>query len=241
MPTISVIIPAYNHGKELPGCLNSVFSQTFKNLEVLVVNDGSTDITEEILKKYRARKECSANFQIISQANQGAPMARNNGFKKSHGEYVIFLDADIKLKKDALEIMLNTLNDHPNASYTYSAFKFGLKKFPLFPFDAVKLRQCNYIHTSALIRREHFPKNGFDPSLKKFQDWDLWLTMLKEGHTGIWIPKILFTLKPRKKGMSEWIPSFLYKINWKKFGIRIKSIDNYEKWREIVWEKHGIR
>ncbi len=255
-PKISIIIPTYNHGKEIAKCLDSVFAQTLIStfnkvglrgiFEIIIVNDGSTDKTEEILKNYcRDALQCVSTadadkIKIINQKNQGAPMARNNGFKESKGEYVIFLDADIELRKDALEKMLDTLGNNPTCAYVYSDFKFGFKKFKLFPFDGKKLRGNNYIHTSALIRREAFPEKGFDQTLKKFQDWDLWLTMLENGYTGVWIPEVLFTAKPRKNGMSEWLPKCMYRIPWAKFGIKIKAIEKYEKWREVVMKKHGL-
>lgn len=237
---ISIIIPTYNHGKEIVKCLDSVFAQTFQGIEIIIVNDGSTDGTEEILKQYLNKQEIFL-IKIINQSNQGAPAARNNGFKESKGEYVIFLDADIELRKDALEVMLKTLENNSNAAYAYSSFKFGIKKFILFPFNGEKLRERNYIHTSALIRRECFPKNGFDILLKKFQDWDLWLTMLENGYSGVWIPERLLTVKVRKQGISEWLPKFMYKIPWKKFGIKIKAIEKYEYWKKVVKEKHKIK
>lgn len=239
-PTISIIIPVYNHSKELPKCLDSIFSQSFQDFEVVIVNDGSTDGIERVLGDYMD-KHIAKNIKIINQSNQGAPAARNNGFKESNGRFILFSDADIEWGKDALEKMLKALEDNPRFSYAYSNFKFGLKSFYLFPFDEEKLKKMNYIHTSALIRRQHFPEKGFDPSLKKFQDWDLWLTMLEEGYKGVWINEVLFTLKPRRNGMSEWLPRFMYKINWKKFGIRIKAIEKYNYWRDIVREKHKLR
>ncbi len=95
-----------------------------------------------------------------------------------------------------------------------------------------------YIHTTALIRREHFP--GFDEKIKKFQDWDLWLTMLEQGHEGIWLPEVLFKVYTQKDGLSSWLPKFFYRIPWKKLGIRIKAIEKYEKAREIIKKKHQL-
>jgi len=113
--------------------------------------------------------------------------------------------------------------------------------------DNDRLKKMNYIHTTALIKRSAFPKEGFDLSLKKFQDWDLWLTMLEAGHSGMWIDEFLFKVKPRKKRIkgkflqeSEWLPSFMYKIPWRKFGIKIGAIEKYEYWRRVIMEKHKL-
>ncbi|MFH0854690.1 MAG: glycosyltransferase family 2 protein [bacterium] len=281
-PKISIIIPSYNHGKELLKCLNSIFTQTFRDFEVIVVNDGSTDGTDDILKNYK-NKEISClcgEIKVIIQQNQGAPVARNNGFKISKGAYLLFCDADAVLRKDALEKMVEVLDNiyippvdsksmnmeiNRNSvdllpskrgcgdvwgckiGYVYANHKFGKKIFKLFPFDEKKIKENNYIHTMALIRREAFPKDGFDPNLKKFQDWDLWLTMLENGYKGVWLDEFLFTCKPREKKekgnflpKSSWLPGFMYKIPWKKFGIKIKAIEDYKYWRDVVRIKHGL-
>ena len=194
---ISVIIPAYNAAETIQQCLNSVFNQTYKHLEVIVINDGSTDDLALALTN------CQRKLTLFDQANKGAPAARNFGFKMSHGEFVIFVDADIVLKPQTLQKMLGALERDPGAAFAYSSFKWGWKKFKLWPFDYEKLRQMPYIHTTSLIRRQAF--TGFDESLKKFQDWDLFLTMAEKGGRGIFIGEVLFKVK--KGGtMSQWLP-----------------------------------
>ena len=233
LPKISIIIPAYQHSKELPDCLESLFAQTLKSFEIIVVNDGSTDNTSEVLELYKNR-----GVQIIKQENSGANAARNRGFDESSGDFVIFCDADIIMRQDCLEKMFQALQENKNASYAYSSFKFGFKIFKLWPFDGDKLKQMPYIHTSSLIRREHF--SCFDEAIRRLQDWDLWLTMLEQGHPGVWIPEVLFYVEPRKAGMNEWIPSFLYKIPWPISGFTPKSIEKYRSAEEIIKEKHNL-
>ncbi|MFA7662314.1 MAG: glycosyltransferase family A protein [Patescibacteria group bacterium] len=228
MLKVSFIIPTYNNQKTIEKCLKSIFEQSFNDYEIIVVNDGSTDKTREILKKYRAK------LKIIDQPNQGAPAARNRGFKVSTGEYIFFCDADILLVKNALEKMVSALDNYPQASYVYSSFHFGWKKFKLNPFDPEKLKQLNYISANSLIRRRDFP--GWDESLKKFQDWDLWLTMLEKGRSGIWIPEMLFKVQTKDSKISSWLPSFVYKIPW----LKLKRVKEYEVGREVVLKKHGL-
>jgi len=165
---ISVIIPVYNNYKTLGPCLSSVVRQTWQDIEVIVVDDGS--LYSEKIRKIVAK---FPNVKLIRQSNKGAPAARNKGFTESKGEYLLFLDADIILQEKALEKMIKKLSSS-EASFCYSAFRLGWKKYKLVEYDYEKLKQFNYIHTSALIKRQFFP--GFDESLKKFQDWDLWLT-----------------------------------------------------------------
>ncbi|MFA6228138.1 MAG: glycosyltransferase family A protein [Patescibacteria group bacterium] len=227
MPQISVIIPAYNAAKTISRCLNSIFNQTLKDYEIIVVNDGSTD---DLLL---ALTTCSHRLTILNQENKGAPAARNYGFSQSSGSEVIFVDADVILRPQALEKMHLALKTVSEASFAYSQFRWGWKKFKLWPFAAEKLKQQPYIHTCSLIRREKFP--GFDETLKKFQDWDLFLTMAECGDRGVFIPEVLFKVSTGGT-MSQWLPSFAYKLPW----LKLKTKDKYEKWKKIVQEKHSI-
>ncbi|MFH2063246.1 MAG: glycosyltransferase family A protein [bacterium] len=232
-PTISVIIPAYQHARELPACLQSIFAQTRQDFEVIVVNDGSTDGTEEILGPYMER------IDYVSQENRGGNAARNRGFERSRGRLVLFCDADIVMRPDCLERMAKTLADNPEASYAYCSFRYGWKKFRFWPFDADRLRQLNYIHTTSLIRREHFP--GFDESVRRLQDWDLWLTMLERGHRGVWIPEYLFRAIPHKGGISTWLPGIVYRLPWRRFGLRLGPVEKFQAAERIIKKKHGLK
>lgn len=222
-PKISIIIPVFNHAKALAQCLQSIKNQTLQDFEIIIVNDGSTDITHE--KLIEMINDQRSMVKCIYQPNQGAPIARNNGFKESTGQYVIFCDADVIMKPNMLAKMAKVLDINPNISYVYSSFKFGWKKFKLWSFDAERLRQMPYIHTTSLIRREHFP--GFNPTLKKLQDWELWLTMLDQNHIGQWIDEILFTVKTGGT-MSKWLPSFMVKL-----GIG-KTAQEYHQALEVI-------
>ncbi len=232
-----MIIPAYNAGKTIEWCLHFIFEQSYQNFEVIVVNDGSNDSTREKLEK--AKRALGDRIRILHQQNRGAPAARNRGAKEAKGEYLIFCDADIVMQEDCLKKMVHALEEHTDASYAYSSFKFGWKKFKLWPFDAARLRRMPYIHTTSLIRAEHFPKTGWDESVKRLQDWDLWLTMLEHGHTGVWIPAVLFTVVNTKGTMSRWMPAFCYKIpKW--LGIRLASVTRYNEAVARIKQKHGL-
>jgi len=231
-PEISVIIPTYQHAREIGLCLKSILAQTFGDFEIIVVNDGSTDDTIETLKPFMGR------IKLINQENRGGNAARNRGFREAKGRFLLFCDADIIMRPDFLEQMLSSLGEHPKASYAYSSFRFGWKAFKLWPFDGEKLKQMNYVHTTSLIRREHFP--GFDEKVRRLQDWDLWLTMLEQGHTGVWIPKFLFRCLPHKGGISTWVPGFFYRLPWKKIGIRIANVEKYLEAERLMRQKHRL-
>ncbi len=202
--------------------------------EVIVVNDGSTDDTFQRLKPYQGR------LTLIDQTNQGGNAARNNGFAASTGDLVLFCDADAILSPEMLATLEQALQMHPEASYAYSGFRFGWKSFRSFVFDAERLRLMNFIHTSALIRRHHFP--GFDPTVRRFQDWDVWLTMLAAGHTGTFVDAELFRVveAPNRRGISQWRPSVFYRIPWHWFGWMLPSVRRYNEARAAILKKHGL-
>ncbi len=222
---ISVVIPVYNQAKIIPACLKSVFNQTYKDLEVIVVNDGSTDNLRQVLRAWETR------IKLINQSNQGAPAARNTGFKQATGKYVIFCDADIVMQPDMLKEMRQVLEMKPAFAYVYCSFKMGFKKFKLFPFDENRLRRMPYIHTTSLMRSKVFP--GFDESLHKFQDWDLWLTLLEQGHKGVWLDKVLFSIKAQGS-MSKWLPKFMYNLPC------LKTVRQYKQAKKIIQTKHQL-
>lgn len=232
---ISVIIPCYNHAAELCRTLESLAVQTRRPEEVIVVDDGSTDDPSSVVKTFDGRLPIKA---MRFDTNRGAPAARNAGARASAGEYLLFLDADAELVPVALEAFLSALTEHPEADFAYADFFWGKKLFRGRPFDTNALQKRNYIHTSSLMRREAFP--GFDESLTKFQDWDLWLTMAERGSKGVWIGTALYHITPRKEGMSRWLPRVAHAIPWRSFGFQPKEIGRYREAEEIVRKKHGI-
>jgi len=231
---ISIIIPVYNQAKKLLSTLASINRQTFTDFEVIIVNDGSTDGVEQLFATNQKKVLNINSYLFLNQNNQGAPAARNKGFQASQGDYLFFCDADAILHPQALENMLKYLEDNPNVSYVYPSFKWGNKLFKVGHFNSDKLRQAPCIHTMALIRRSDFPVNGWDESIKKFQDWDLWLTMLEEGKIGIWLPQVLFKVSPGGS-ISNWLPSAAYK-----FLPFLKRVKKYKAAFKIIQKKHGL-
>ena len=104
MPAVSVIIPVYNVEKYLRECLDSVCSQTLEDIEIICVNDGSSDGSMDILKEYESN---DSRISIISQENKGLSAARNSGLDKASGDYVYFIDSDDYIELDALEKLYN--------------------------------------------------------------------------------------------------------------------------------------
>lgn len=233
MSSISVIITSFQHGKTIDRTIKSVLAQIRPADEILVIDDGSTDQTRETVELFGDR------VKYLFQENAGAPSARNHGFKHSTGDFILFCDADVVMKPTMLEHLETALNTHSEASYAYCRFRWGWKSFRCRPFDGAALRKRNFIHTSAaLIRREHFP--GFDESIKKFQDWDVWLTMLDQGHVGTFVNEELYVVKQDRGrlNMSSWLPRFVYKLPWNRLGWKPKRVERYEQAAKIIREKH---
>lgn len=234
---ISVIIPVYNHAHTLARALQSLFVQTVRPEEIIIVNDGSTDNFKKTIEQILCSPEAKGyKIKIIEQINLGAPAARNRGLLEAVGEYVIFWDADTVGRSDMLFRMYAALQENPAASYAYSQFKFGWKKIKSHSFDAALLRKFNYIDATALARRADLPTGGWDETIRRFQDWDLWLTMLADKKTGVFVPECLYTkIVHGRVGISAWLPKHIYKI----FS-RLKRVREYEMAKKIIAAKHRI-
>jgi len=151
---------------------------------------------------------------LIESGGGGACEKRNAGAARATQDYLMFVDDDSILLPGALEEMLGALKKDPGASFAYSDTTMvcypgieypnppGLRRAQ--PWDPKSLRNGNYVETMSLMRRDVFP--GFDPSIKRFQDWDLWLTLAEKGHRGVYIPKVLFELHHFDIGISASVP-----------------------------------
>lgn len=105
---VSIIIPVYNGAKYITRCLNSVKNQTYKNIEIVIVNDGSIDNTKNIIESYEFS---NFKYKVINKTNEGVSKARNEGIKNSSGKYVFFLDADDTLKEDSIKYMVEKIKE----------------------------------------------------------------------------------------------------------------------------------
>jgi glycosyltransferase involved in cell wall biosynthesis len=125
---ISIIIPTYNAEKYLIRCLDSVLNQTYQNFEVICVNDGSKDLSLEILKEFKNKDD---RIIIINQENSGRSVARNAGCKLIRGDYVVFLDSDDALPPYALELMHNTAIESCSDIVISDSFLYTSKKIKI--------------------------------------------------------------------------------------------------------------
>jgi len=185
-PLISVIIPAYNQARYLKSAINSVLSQTYTNWECIVVDDGSTDNTSDLVHRFNHPK-----IKYIYQKNSGLSAARNSGLSASKGEFLSFLDSDDCFVPQKLEILLNVLDSRPDlALVAGSAALIDENGSPInrkfetnLPKNSIELLYGNPLHVgSVLLRREWYLKTGlFDTNLRSYEDWDYWLRLVLAG------------------------------------------------------------
>lgn len=198
---VSIVIPYYNNNSTILETLESVFNQTYKNFEVLIVNDGSNEEAALYLNEISNKFELS----ILNQNNAGPSIARNLGAKNATGFYLLFLDADDLIDTTYLEKCINEFDKNPKLEIVYSKAKYfdyvnedwnlPLLKFPEFLID-------NCIYISALIKRDTFINLGlFDTNINFTEDWEIWMRIIKKyGEASVYrISETLFFYRKRKE------------------------------------------
>lgn len=197
MPTVSVIIPSYNCERYIAETIDSVLNQSFRDIELIVVDDGSTDRTREIVSSYGSR------VRLITQANAQVCAARNRGIREATGEFVCLMDHDDYWFPHKLARQLEEFQARPEAGVVYSSFiRWHADTGGQFPapagFDLASwpddidpdfsgwiyhqfLLDCWMLTSTAMFRSEVFQRCGaFDESLPYSEDWDLWLRISRE-------------------------------------------------------------
>lgn len=181
---VGVIVTAHNYGKYLPQCLDSVLKQTYKNFELIVVNDGSTDDTANILERYR--RNYPEKIKVITLDGAGLAKACNTGIKESKGEYVIRLDADDYFDENILLVESNILDNNPNVHMVYPDYyiinKHGeiIDSYRLSKVnDEVKLLDRSPLAAGAMFRRKSYDViGGYNEDLRYQEDYDFWIRFI---------------------------------------------------------------
>jgi glycosyltransferase involved in cell wall biosynthesis len=179
-PKISIIIPAYNAERTILETIASVQKQTFTDFELIIINDGSTDKTLDLLETIEDDR-----LKVFSYSNGGLPTARNRGISKSVGEFIAFLDADDLWADDKLELQLAALREHPNAglaySWTYNMSEEGKLLSPVEPTFSgavyADLLLWNFLSNGSnpLVRRQTVESVGEFRPPSVSADWNYWL------------------------------------------------------------------
>lgn len=212
MPAVSVITPAYNAALFLAETIDSVRAQTFDDWELLIVDDGSTDATDDLLAEYQER---DGRIRVLRQTNAGPSAARNHGMREARGAFFAFLDSDDVWEPTYLERQLAVFREHPDTHLVTGVARYrgGARDGkPMRPFvdgyPLVSLRDMIADDTAVFImtvfRREVFERvGGLDESKWRSEDYDFWLRAAVAGFVFRRNPQPLGRYRVRQGSLSQ--------------------------------------
>ena len=245
-PLVSVIIPTFNRETTIKRAIDSVISQSYSNIEVIVVDDNSNDRTAEIMEQYS--NSSHINY-IRLKKNIGGAAARNVGIKHSKGSYIAFQDSDDEWLESKLEKQMNVFQKKKSVDVVFSKIiRISEEKRSIFPKSDISevedahtsFLKENYIGTpSAIIKKEKLDQiEGFDESLPRLQDWDLFI-QLSKFCTFFMVDEVLCnaylqsnSITQNKKALIETL-----KIFDKKYKDSVEALSREDK--AGVYEKYG--
>lgn len=231
---VSIVIPLYNGAAEIGETLHALGEQTYKNLEIFVVDDGSKDDAATAVTAVG-----DPRVTYIRQENQGPAAARNNGFARSTGEYILFLDHDDILLPAAIEKAVNFLNAHQEYGVAYFDFRYYMPgNPPVYYYHRLAhdwsgevfenmLRvgpMCN--PSQALLRRNALRDVSYETALVGSDDWDYFLQVAFHGFKFGFIPEVLVY---RELSQNSFTGGMAGRVKTKNSSIRL-----YEKWMSIL-------
>lgn len=204
-PLVSVIVPVYNSGKYLAETLDSILASTYKSIEVILINDGSTDSSADICKLYQQK---DARIFYLEQENAGVVVARNNAIKRAKGEYIVPVDSDDCIESSYIEKAVSIMEKEHNIGIVYcEAEFFGARsgKWDLPPYSLSEMLCDNIIFVTALFRRSDWEKvGGYKQCMNGYlEDYDFWLSIIEMGRKVYRIPEVLFFYRIRKGSRSK--------------------------------------
>lgn len=202
---ISIIIPIHNEEKWIKATIDNIKEQTYKNYEIILVNDASNDDSKSIIERYNEE-----NIKIINlEKNQGAAIARNQGIKIATGRYICFQDADDLWDKYKLEKQLEFMRKN-NCAFSYTSFEYfnneKTKKVivPKVLDYKTALKDTKILTISVMIDREKISNDLiYMPNIKSSEDIATWWKILKNGHIAYGIEDVLVYYRIGKKSLSS--------------------------------------
>jgi glycosyltransferase involved in cell wall biosynthesis len=225
-PLVSVIIPTYNRAAFLKEALDSLEKQIFKDFEVIVIDDGSTDTTQDILKAYQSKINLRA---IAFSENQGVSKARNWGIRESHLPWIAFLDSDDQWTPNKLEVQMKYLKEHPDIKICQTEeiwIRDGVRVNPMKKHEKSggdifrrALELCIVSPSATVVSRRLLDEVGpFDESLPVCEDYDLWLRISYRYPIGLIDEPLIIKRGGHADQLSKKYPAMDY--------YRIQSIKN---------------
>lgn len=232
-PLISIIVPCYNQAQYLDECIQSVFDQTYKNWECIIVNDGSPDNAGDVAQKW---VEKDARFKYFEKENGGVASARNFGIEKASGTWILPLDADDLINPKYLQLASEKFPENYDIIYCKAVF-FGIvnKEFrlPAFNFDQILLD--NQIFNAAFFPKEKWQKiGGYDVEFYYgMEDWEFWINLLKNSNKKVHqLDYFGFNYRRKEKSRDTEYNQSDQKKN------KIKSLV-FEKHKELYIKQYG--
>lgn len=254
---ISIVIPLYNKEKHIRDTLKCIFEQTYQDFEIIIVNDGSSDRSLEIVSTVK-----DARIRVISQENKGAAAARNKGVEIASSDYVAFMDADDRWKKNYLESMIDLIRSYPDAAIYGSNYeiwengKVSVLEYPEIIEDKSIIK--NYfisgkvytpLWTSAVIVKRNIFLNlgGFPVRSKVCEDVDLWCRMALSGQIA-YLNKPLAIYKRDSSNMLSKSQNascyFPFLDNYKQFidssDKKFEEVEEYIVYRKLVAASYAL-
>ena len=211
---ITVVIPCYNSGRTIEKAIQSIFVQTWKKIELIIVDDGSDEIyTKNILKKL-------SNCKVISQTNKGLPSARNFGVKQAKGDFVFFLDADDRIERKTLEELLFILkcNSSNYFSFPHMQLEGDLSKKIENRYNLFEQLFLNKIPYSIMINKKIFLEmNGYcEKLINGYEDWEFNIRLGSKNIFGLPCPNAILYYNVSNSGMlkskSLKVHGFIWKV-----------------------------
>ncbi|MDN0196697.1 glycosyltransferase family A protein [Streptomyces sp. S.PNR 29] len=206
-PAVSVVIPCHDYARYLPEALSSILAQTFRDWEVVIVDDGSTDDTAEVARSLIARHP-DRRIRLVQQANAGVSAARNTGIAAATGRYVLPLDADDVIAPTMLEKTVAVLDGDPGIAiastdvFTFTDDDLPPQPMPLPAYSRELMLQRLIMFYCSLYRREVWQTvGGYDESMRAGEDWDFWVGCVEHGFDAHHIHEPLFGARNKDTGL----------------------------------------
>ncbi|WP_289663014.1 glycosyltransferase family 2 protein [Flavobacterium panacagri] len=236
VPKISLIIPCYNSEATLEATLESVLNQIFDEWEAIIVNDGSTDSTEQIAKKWIEKDQ---RFKYFFKKNEGLGKARNYGIERAAGTFILPLDSDNLVDKyfckKALEVFKN--NETVDVVHGYAEY-FGEKQglWKIDDFDIQKMLADNYIDACAIFKKVLWEKaGGYDEEMphQGHEDWEFWISISNYGAVFFNLHAVTFKYFVSNKSMIHSFTSDMFFLN-RDYIVKKHSKLYYDHYAKIV-------
>ncbi|MGW5665740.1 glycosyltransferase family 2 protein [Streptomyces sp. NPDC003758] len=206
-PVVSVVIPCHDYARYLPDAVSSVVAQTFRDWELVIVDDGSTDDTAEVAKGLIARHPDRC-IRLLQQANAGVSAARNTGIEAAAGRYILPLDADDVIAPTMLEKTVAVLDGDPGIAiastdvFTFTDDDLPPQAMPLPAYSRELMLQRLIMFYCSLYRREAWQAvGGYDESMRAGEDWDFWIGCVEHGFDAHHIHEPLFGARNKDTGL----------------------------------------